>query len=458
MKMPNGDLEIEITEEGMKLKMKNTFTNTLFIAAIAALFNMVFACTALVTPAAAAEAAANDCLGEPPLPDDCLEISVEKNANAFNWELYEKLAAESEDENIFYSPYSIYEAMSMTWNGAMGDTAFEMQKAMHFMLPPNQWNPLMKNLHDTLLSRGQDTGGADGGKFQLSVANALWGQDGFNIAPAFLDALNEFYGAGFQLVDYIGDTEAARNKINTWVEDETENKIKDLISPNMLDKSTRLVLTNAIYFNAAWEKQFEEGYTQEQPFTLLDGSEISTDMMRQESTFRYTEGQDYQAASLPYKDDEISMVVILPAPGKFKEIETAKGENSVWKLIDGLYSKGGYQKLDLQLPKFRIETQALLADILTAMGMPLAFSNAADFTGITKDEPLKIDQVVHKAFVEVDENGTEAAAATAVLAKATAAPVPVPVVEFNCNRPFIFVIRDNATGAILFTGRVADPS
>ena len=370
--------------------------------------------------------------------------------SAFAFGLYHFLR-EEKDGNLFYSPYSISLALAMTYAGARGETAQQMADTLHFTLPQDRLHPAFNSLDLELASRGEGAQGKDSKGFRLNIVNAIWGQQGHKFLPTFLDTLAENYGAGLRLLDFAGNPEASRVTINDWVSDQTEGKIKDLIPQGVIDKLTRLVLTNAIYFNAAWAEPFKEDLTTDGPFHLLDGSQVTVPMMRQTTSFGYAEGEGYQAVELPYDGRELAMVILLPAAGKFEAFENSLDAGKVEAIIKNL----NYREVALTLPKFEVESDFSLVDALAAMGMPVAFSAGADFSGMDGTRNLYIGDVIHKAFVSVDEAGTEAAAATAVVMEATG--MPEPAVEVTVDRPFIFLIRDIETGAILFVGRVVNP-
>jgi len=254
------------------------------------------------------------------------------------------------------------------------------------------------------------------------------------------------------LLDFASALEESRVTINNWVSEQTEGRIEDLIPQGALDPLTVLVLTNAIYFNAAWAEPFEEKLTEEGTFHLLDGGEVTVPMMRQTKSFGYAEGEGYQAVELPYDGWELSMVILLPQAGEFESFEGALDAGRVDGIVDDLV----HRQVALTMPKFEFESGFSLKDALAALGMPDAFTGAADFSGMTGERDLFISEVLHKAFVSVDEAGTEAAAATAVVM--TKMGMPEEPVEVSMDRPFIFLIRDVETGAILFVGRVIDPS
>ncbi len=371
--------------------------------------------------------------------------------NAFAFNLYHRLA--QKDDNLFFSPHSISEALAMTYAGARGDTEKSMAKALNFTLPQERLHPAFNNLDLQLKQRGQGAKGKDGKGFRLNVVNALWGQKGFDFLPAFLDTLAQNYGAGLRLVDFASQTEQARLTINDWVSDQTERRIKDLIPPGALNQLTRLVLTNAIYFNAAWQHPFDKNATSDAPFHLLDGKDITVPMMRQTRSFNYTEGTDYKAVELPYDGQELSMVILLPRNGQFKAFE----EKLDAERVQSITGQMAHREVALTMPRFTYESSFSLREALTDLGMGVAFvPGAADFSGMDGRRDLFIQDALHKAFVAVDEAGTEAAAATAVIIGLTS--VPQPPVEMKVDRPFIFLIRDIPTGSIIFLGRVLNPA
>jgi len=340
----------------------------------------------------------------------------------------------------------------MTYAGARGETERQMADALHYTLPQNRLHPAFNALDLALASRGEGAKGKDGEGFRLHIANAIWGQTGYTFLSEFLDVLAVNYGAGLRLLDFAEAPREARVTINDWVSEQTEGKIKDLIPAGAIDALTRLVLTNAIYFNAAWSMPFPEELTEDGPFHLLDGGEATVPMMKQVEPFGYTEGKGYQAVELPYDGRELSMVIFVPEAGEFEAFEDSMDADRV----EGILKDLAPRQVALSMPKFEFESSFSLVDALAAMGMPDAFSGNADFSGMTGSRDLFISDVVHKAFISVDEAGTEAAAATAVIMALSAAPVEPAKVTID--RPFIFAIRDLETGALLFVGRVVDPS
>jgi len=366
--------------------------------------------------------------------------------SAFAFDLYQALRQKS-DGNLFYSPHSISLALAMTYAGSRGETEQQMAATLHYTLLQEQLHSAF-NFLDTTLAGYSDPENEDA--FQLNIANAIWGQDGYEFLSHFLDTLAENYGAGLRTVDYINATEAARQTINDWVSDETEEKIQDLIPQGTLDSLVRLVLTNAIYFNGKWVLPFEENNTHDAPFALLDGSTVTVPMMSQMEDLKYAEGDGYQAVELPYRDSSLTMLFILPEIGRFEELEQALSAD----LVASITGEFTPQQVNLFVPKFTFESEFNLSETLIQMGMPAAFAGA-DFSGMTGNRDLFISEVLHKAYVAVDEEGTEAAAATAVVMRLGA--VMDESVLMMLDHPFLFLIRDNSTGAILFLGRVLNP-
>jgi serpin B len=380
--------------------------------------------------------------------EDLLAL-VSGNAH-FALDLYHLLR--EQEGNLFYSPYSISAALAMTYAGARGQTESQMARALHFDLPQKDLHESFALLAGELASRGQDAAGKDGEGFRLNVANALWLQQGFDLLPDYLATVESAYAAGPRPVDFEGAPEEARVTINDWVAGETQDRITDLIPPGVISALTRLVLTNAIYFNAAWAMPFEKALTTDEIFTLLDGEQVSVPMMRQTESLPYTSGDGYQAVLLPYDAEGLAMVILLPDEGRFEAFEGSLDGARLAEIEAGL----GRQQVALSMPRFEFESQFRLSRALASLGMEEAFTAAADFSGMTGSRDLFISEVVHKAFVSVDEEGTEAAAATAVIMDLTSAPAEV--VEMTVDRPFLFLIRDVHTGALLFLGRVVDPS
>uniref|UniRef100_A0A7C4L344 Serpin family protein n=1 Tax=Bellilinea caldifistulae TaxID=360411 RepID=A0A7C4L344_9CHLR len=384
----------------------------------------------------------------PPSGEIALRELVNGN-NAFALDLYQRLAQER--GNLFYSPYSISLALAMTYAGARGETEQQMAQTLHFTLPQEQLHPAFNMLDLNLRPLEQKPASREEQPFQLNIANSLWGQAGFDFLPEFLDLLAENYGAGMYRVDY-NEPEAARQRINRWVEEQTREKIKDLIAEGVLNPLTRLVLVNAIYFKGAWVYPFDEGATREAAFTLLDGSQVTVPMMSLAKNLLYLRGPNYQVVRLPYQDSAMGMLVIIPDEGQFEEVEKAISP----QLLEEIRTSYSLTALRLSMPRFKVESSFNLSQTLAEMGMPAAFeAELADFSGMTGRKDLFIADVVHKAYVDVNEKGTEAAAATAVVMELSA--MPMEEVELTIDRPFLFLIEDQQSGTILFAGRIVDP-
>lgn len=388
-------------------------------------------------------AAAVLAVGDKPQVD--LGPVVERNT-AFGLSLFRQLR-ESEG-NLFFSPYSISTALAMTYGGARGETQKEMADVLHF--------PLELGAHHEGFSALQSRVKAiqRNGSVRLSVANSLWAQRDYRFLEAFLKDTKRFYGAGLQTVDFIRETEAARLTINAWVEKETERKIEGLLKPDILTPQTRLVLCNAIYFKGNWAVRFDDERTRMADFFLAVDQPKKVPMMRQKMEIKFRESVDFSAIELPYRGNQVSMIVLLPAKiDGLPALEESLTAERLRECLSRLDSRGETSVL-VRVPKFKTTSYFDLGDRLIKMGMRTPFQMDANFSGMTGDRELSISKVIHKAFVEVNEEGTEAAAATAVLAEGGAGP---EVTTFNANHPFLFLIRDNETGSILFMGRMADP-
>ena len=371
---------------------------------------------------------------------------------AFAVELYQEIQAE--EGNLFFSPHSITTALAMTYAGARGETASQMAETLHYTLPTERLHPAFNAL-DLQLQAASAKG--DAGEFTMNIANSLWGEREYTFLDDFLDLLAANYGAGLQLTDFRNAPEAARKAINAWVEEQTREKIKDLIPAGLIKPDTRLVLANAIYFNADWRFPFPEAQTYDAPFTLRDGSQVTAEMMHWEDPeqVRYTKGNGYQAVELPYQGGRATMVLLVPDAETFSTFEADLTPAQLEEILNDMAGT----KVKVALPKFSYEDATMLADTLAGMGMPAAMTpGEADFSGMDGTRNLYISEVVHKAFVAVDEEGTEAAAATAVIIAEMSAMLPDDFVNLIIDRPFIYLIRDPETGATLFMGRVLDPT
>jgi serpin B len=382
-------------------------------------------------------------------PQDVAQVVAGNSAFAFD--LYQNLRLEP--GNLFFSPYSISSALAMTYAGARGDTQAQMARTLHYPLGQDGLHPAFNALDLDLNTAGS---GADKASFTLRSVNSLWAEQDYKFLPAFLDMLGRNYGAGLRLVDYKDSThrEQARLAINDWVKTATANKIPALIDQGVLDENTRLVLANAIYFKGDWYAPFDPN-SPAAPFTKLDGSTVTSYLMFRHEQTAYAAGPDYQAVQLPYQGVRTSLVLLLPLAGQFAAFEQSLTADKVAGIVAALKPV----EVELFMPRFKYDTSLSLADALKALGMPLAFDAVqADFSGATGQRDLFISNVIHKAYVAVDEKGTEAAAATAVIAVGAGAPVnPSQPIVVKADHPFIFFIRDQQTGSILFVGRVLDP-
>lgn len=385
--------------------------------------------------------------------DPAASGSVAAATNAFAADLYALLAAANGDDNVVFSPYSAAVALAMTREGARGDTAAEMDAVLHADLAGGDLAAGFNGLEQALAAiPGEYPLGDEMVTLELATANQLFGQAGFGFDQAFLDTLAANYGAGMRLVDYETESEAARQLINAWVGDQTRDRIPELIPQGVIDELTRLVLTNAIYLNAPWQHRFEEGLTADGTFTRLDGSEVTAAFMNETAAFSYGSGDGFEVVELPYVGGQLSMLVVLPADGDFASFEADLDAARIAAIRDSLQGA----QVALSFPRFEFRTQSPLKPALAELGMPTAFTPAADFSGITSEASLLIQDVLHEAFISVDEEGTEAAAATAVVVGLTSAPAEPRAVAVD--RPFLFLIQERDTGATLFMGRVTDPT
>lgn len=369
--------------------------------------------------------------------------------NQFAANLYAAVGDPSK-ENTFFSPASIATALAMTAEGARGETQQQMFTVLGFKGADAQ---TMRKAFASLMQ--ETNGNGENRGFQLNMVNRLWGQKGLNFLPAFLNETQKQYGAGLEELDFAHNVDGARQTINQWVEKQTADKIKDLIKPGMLGADARLVLTNAIYFKGTWADQFKKQMTHEEAFKQDADHQVKVPMMHRAGRYLFAEDDNAQVLEMMYAGNEVSMVVVLP--------KKADGLNEVEKMadakwLDAMPGRLGSKQVDVTFPKFKMRAEFELSKVLAKMGMPLAFGDKADFSGMTSETKLMIDQVIHQAYVDVNEEGTEAAAATAITMRAMAMRQPEKPVVFRADHPFMFMIRDTRSGVILFTGKVMNPA
>jgi serpin B len=374
--------------------------------------------------------------------------SLVEGDTAFALDLYGRF--KTSPGNLFFSPYSISTCLAMTYAGARGETERQMGRVLHFDKDHQQLHSAFGELQRQLSEAGKQSG------IELNIANALWAQKGHPFVPAFLKIAKDDYQANLNQADFETGADAARGEINRWVAQKTRDKIQNILPPDSLDRLTRLVLANAIYFKGVWAKPYDKAQTSTQPFHLSTTRQTKVPLMHHFDEVRYMEENDFQAVELPYKNGELAMVVLLP-----RQIDACGNlENRLTPaLLSRSLSQMKQRKVEIFLPRFKLESGFDLNQTLASMGMPDAFGPKADFSGMDGTKLLYISGVFHKAWGEVNEEGTEAAAATAVATRAAAAmkpPPPPPV--FRADHPFIFLIRDTRSGSLLFLGRLADPT
>lgn len=386
--------------------------------------------------------------GLPPAKGDPADLPAANNA--FAWEIYQELAGG--EGNLFFSPYSVEVALAMTMAGARRETASQIAEVLHLDGSDPALHERVQQWQAAVLPAPEDS------LITLTVANRLWGQEGLAFAPPFLRLTRERYGAELGTVDFRRGA-AAADTINAWVGRATRGRITELVPAGALDASTRLVLTNAIYFLGSWRHPFVKTATSEQPFHV-GGREITTATMTQQTRLNYADDDTLQILELPYRAagaHSLSMILVLP------RADDGLATITPWlnaATFDRWVARLAPRLVQVHLPRFETASALQLGDLLATMGMPIAFSGDADFGGMLADAggpPLAIGEVLHKGWVKVDEKGTEAAAATGVVMSVTSAPPPEEPVVFRADHPFLFVIRDDATGTVLFMGRLVDP-
>ena len=369
------------------------------------------------------------------------EVLVAGNT-AFALDLYARL--KTGDGNFFISPYSISTCLAMVNSGARGATATQISQVLHFDTDTDKIGASFGTLQKQL----KEAQAKDG--IQLSIANGLWAEKEHPFLPAFLQNATRFYDANVKQVDFRTQADQATGEINSWVSERTQNKIPRLFEPGMLNAQTRMALVNAIHFKSKWANTFNKERTADAPFKLADGSSATVPMMNQTARFRYAAVDELQLLEMPYGGGKLSMVILLPAEtGGLDKLDVSPAKLSGW------LAAARSQKVDVFVPRFRLESQYQLNETLDQMGMHDAFTAAADFSGMDGQRDLFLSVVVHKAFVDVNEEGTEAAAATGAGISLTSVQAPTPT--FRADHPFLFLIRETSSGSILFLGKFAAP-
>ncbi|OGD58994.1 hypothetical protein A3K78_10835 [Candidatus Bathyarchaeota archaeon RBG_13_52_12] len=369
--------------------------------------------------------------------------SVEATVNAYNgfaFDLYRRYS--DGDGNILFSPYSISTALSMTYEGARGLTAEEMEAVFGFLEDPSERQPSVARIYNTLNGEGRE--------YALHTVNALWMQQDYNVLEEYVNAINNYYGGEANVLDFEAEPDESRLIINEWVEERTNERIRDLFPAGSIDSAVRLVLTNAIYFKGDWLYEFDEAATSGEDFYVTPSTVVMADMMSLHGSFNYVDAGLFQLLELPYAGGDVSMLVLLPGEGRMGEVEAQLSAERLGEWVAMMEET----EVDVYLPRFTFETKYFMMEDLAGMGMPTAFTGEADFSGMTGTQELYIDMVVHQAFIEVNEAGTEAAAATGVSMRLTSAG---PGEVFRAERPFVFLIRDADTGVMMFMGRVSSP-
>jgi serpin B len=386
---------------------------------------------------------------ESPIVSEEQEAQLRDGNNSFAFDLYHYINQEKTD-NLIYSPYSIWQAFSMVYAGAQGETESQMAGVFHFLSQESQ-HVTLNAIDQRLQAFGTPQADEDEGTpFRLGLANAVWGQQGYTFNQSYLDLLALQYGAGLRVLDFQTSPEVAREAINAWVDENTDGRIKEIAAPGSISADTRFVLTNAILFKAGWAYKFDQQATADGLFTLLDGNQVSTPLMHLRAPLDYVEQTDYQAVRLPYVNQNVEMWVILPTEGRFNAVQDGLDSD----LMNDIQQQAGMDDVTLVLPSFDIESELILNNLLAQMGLTQVFCPAGNYSGIAEGGGLCIDQAVHMATITVDEEGTEATAATLI-----AMPVSImQEVELVVDRPFIFAIVARDSGLILFLGQVLDPT
>ncbi|WP_437751528.1 serpin family protein [Sorangium sp. So ce1389] len=378
------------------------------------------------------------------------QASLSRNNATFALDLGRAL--QDPTANVLYSPFSISTALAMSYAGARATTEQAMAETMRFELPQERLHPAFNHVDLELKKRSQGASNTTGGGFRLHTANAIWSHIGLSIEPPFLKVLGENYGAPVRLADF-NDPAETEGLINAWVNHETDGKIPELLDGNV-SPSSQLVLVNAISFDAAWREPFKEAATKPGPFRRGDSTSVTAEMMHGNQDTLYGAGDGWEAVELPYAGTPVSMLVVMPAEGTADEFQGSLDGAG----LEAITASMEERSVDITMPKFSFSSSATLRQALAGLGMEVAFGPDADFSGILSGGGIQIEDVLHKAFIAVDEAGTEAAAATAVVMATGSGggfPAEAPLV---LDHPFFFFIRDVPTGAILFAGRINDPT
>lgn len=408
--------------------MKNTF----FLLTIAILFSSLFCGLG----------------AESDLKETGLFNAENNPALSINKLTFDLLPLLGNEANVFFSPYSISSALAMTYAGASANTAKEISRTLYFGTDQDRFHPAFYNLNTELEKRKNEG-------VILNNANALWIDKTAKMRETFLDITERYYGAGANRLDFINETEKSRLYINRWVEEKTEERIKDILQQGDVTVETRLILTNAIYFLGGWENVFSEERTSVETFFVSENLKYEVPFMQRQGRYNYFTDNKWSAVQIPYHERELAMVIMLPA--EKQTLSGLLGELTIDR-YDDIINSMAYKEVSLQIPKFEFETKYNLKRIFLKLGMTEPFTPRADFSGMTADgEQFYIDEIIHQAFIAVEEKGTEAAAATAVVMRTTAAFPREPIV-FRADRPFLFFIRDTITGTILFTGKLMNPA
>lgn len=431
---------------GRLLCVAPTMIKSRLLSALVAVF--AFAACNPPLPGGGEDAKSNLARLTQPAPQGDVDATV-AGLNDFTFSLNKRIT--KANENFIVSPVSINTALGMASAGANGTTLDAFRSTLRIGLPQNQFHGAMNTLDRELTSRGQGAQGTQGRPFKLSIVNQTFAQKGFKLEQSYLDLLAQQYGTGLKLLDFKTQSEQARLSINDFVSVHTATLIPELMKQGSITPDTRVVLANAVYFNASWASPFEKNSTRPGNFTLLGGNTAVVDMMNDSAhSARAATVGGVEVVELPYQKDEVSMVILMPAQGDLATLESSLDSAK----LDAFLAALTPQQLEFTMPKFHIDTPSDLAEPLKAEGLAVAFGGDADFSGMTGDKSLQITGVLHQAVIKVTEEGTEAAGATAIEFGVTSVPLTRRVA---IDHPFVYLIRDRATGVVLFMGHVVDP-